>query len=312
MSNIDLLIQEYEFNDEALIKEIVQRTTSGELVERINKRFIEESVPEKLGWLLELVQDILCCRNSWVKRRYSNNFRRHLDASDFSKILDRKVISDENRLNIAFISFFKYGGPSYLSILRKMFRHALKHDPIEISSIVKEINWLEHNFNWDIIKNLSNSDDYLHRWAVPDIFSTLTVHNNEQFDLKKIGVLRLLSKDSNPFVAQEASAVLSKSLFHQAYLKSQPKSSLARKNYGKRMRPFNKAISDLSYCYTLGHIQICFSRVKVHFSETIPVRDIIEGILMFYWQSSMLNEGHDEWLVRKIKEYMIEKNRKDI
>ncbi len=302
MQKINILIQKYEFNDEALIKEIVLLVPSQDLVERINECFQKESVYDKQGGLIELIQDILCCRNGWVTQRYSNNFRRTLDASSFPNILNQKIITHENRINYHLTSFFKYSNKRYLPILQRAYKHALKYDPLEVSMIVGEMYWLSKEFNWNIIKNLSRSQDFLHRWAILDIFGAISINRDEQYEKKKLGILRQLRNDPNPFIAQEASWLISESRYVQAYNKGMPKSKPATINYKKKMRLYSKAKAEVELSYTFGEIKAKYSRLRKYFPETFAVRNVIEGILMFGWQKSVIDKDYDKWLAVKIKD----------
>lgn len=299
MSNIDDLIHRYDWEDEAMLKAIVSGVSASELAQKINTVFSNEDDPERLSGLIELICDVQICRNGWVDRKYSNAFVHEIHSSDFYRRLGEKVITKRNRVHIWVLKACRYGGARYLPVVKKAYAHALLEDPMVIPTVVSDMQSIQQRTNWTLIKNLSNSKDYLHRWSVVEIFNG-GCERTEMDEKKIIGILQRLSEDSNPFVAQEASWQFGEFLFKRAHLVGRPKTRAAQKNYNKRLRPFHHAMTANRPQYTFLRTQVIHSRIQSCYPPNVPQRDIVEGILMYSWQRSPLEKDYDTWLANKI------------
>ena len=302
MNNIKNLVKSYEFEDENLLKKIVGKLSTHELVMQINNIFQEE---EDSNGLLELVKDIAGCRGEWVSRKYINKFMKELNASNFRNILERKIISDKNNINLYLMSFFYYGGKSYLPILEKVYRHAYDFEPIEIPEIVKNIIFLTNrDCNWSLIENLAKSNDYLHRWSILEILEHYTYSRTKESLKTKLFFFEMLCDDVNLFVRQEAAWNLESVRLLQTFEEARPKSRSAFLNYENRMKPFLEFGNSKVLQYTFFDIKNRYYSIRRFFPEIISSRNIIEGVIAFSWKYNLALEKDCELLVKKIINYI--------
>lgn len=309
MQNIDMLIQQYKWEDEDLLKRIIGGSTIRDLVPQINDHFQKESNLEKLNGLSELVKDILICRNGWVTRRYANRFSKVLKASEFPTILEKKLITGQNRIHAWLFYLWRYHGFANIAFLKKLYQHSLSDEPLLIPEVVKVMNMLQGDFNWKIIQNLSKSEDFMHRWAVLEILDSDRYPEEKRYQ-KMLGFLRLLSLDCNPFVAQEAAWLLAKVQFSHVDFSNAPKRKSSREKYNKRMRPYRKAMDSVSLRYTFDHIKQMHDSVAYLTGGVIPSREIIQGVMSIGWQVPPSDDYHQR-LTENVLEYVQSRKQED-
>jgi hypothetical protein len=164
-------------------------------------------------------------------------------------------------------------------------------DSFSLPALLQEIFWqTKENHNWNVIKHLAQSSNYLHRWAIVTYLrKTVSRRDNKKNFSKAMSFVGTLCHDPHRLVAAEARWLLEKYKFEQRYDTEMPKTKKAQETYTHKLRPYRRILENVRPIYTfeqLGDSYHGFLRLNTDLRSS---PEIIEAFLVCLWQNPFLS-----------------------
>jgi hypothetical protein len=282
------LIRNYQtsFHDKEYVANIIKGKRAQTIVNIVLQELKEIKNEEERNNVLFLIEDLYIARDKIVSKDFAASFRKAINSSKFYTYLEDNIISNQLLIDNAILSFFKYSDPLYIPILKKAYEQAKISDPFHVPSIISEINWLSHTFNWEYPKSLSKNSYYLLRWAVIgllDMYDSIT-ENSIDFGNKILPLYDRLRKDSYDYISQEANHKYETLKFDLNYYAHLPIDDNNNQIYAKENRCARTILNKLAPKMTFEYYRIQYGNFMYRFKSIVSSRELIERFISLSWK----------------------------
>lgn len=197
MENLRNQISNFMMHEETPVETVIGNHSIKEVITEIES-ILKNEDSEAISHTLGFVRDA-----ALYQHPHRDTFREELRSSTVWEQLEKLLRSSNFYLRGNTIyTIAKFAEKSKAYLLLEAFPYYFQHDPIHLPSLLFELLWLSHEWNWDLLNQIVTADNYLQRWSlcqvIDDRGDTLEVVK------KFLQLLELLKRDAHPLIAAEA------------------------------------------------------------------------------------------------------------